>query len=230
MYDQPLSYTRLKHIYMPTDYFLQMIKTLREEEEVVLYSSIPTTTQDEENAITSFLEEEYLMESLIYPGTLPEFNAKAAIWAAKTIYYTAISILYRDKNSEELLQLFPKYDDSIDTSAMLSADLCLRFLPDMIVQLELIDSNDIMVEYLSKLINQWHYSGIRSSKLDIDTLNFDELVINNLMTRIYADRVIKFNKLQLALHPTLAPIIKGILGNHSSAYWREFETAIKTHE
>lgn len=215
---------------MPCDYFLQMIKTLREDEEVVLYSSIPVITKAEKDAVTSLLEEEYLLESLTHPDELPEFNSVAALWAATTIYYTAISILYRNKSSEEYTQLFPTYNGIIDTSAILSADLTLRFLPDMIAQLEQIDSTDLIINVLTKLINQWHYSGIRSQKLDIDTLNFGDITINNLMTRIYADRVIKHKNLQLALHPALTSTIKGFLGNHGTSYWREFETAIKAHE
>ena len=57
---------------MQKNYFLEMIKSLREEEEVVLYDRILKTTQEEDQVVIAYLESTYQNEILNYPFTAPK--------------------------------------------------------------------------------------------------------------------------------------------------------------
>ena len=59
---------------MSQQYFLQMIKHLRECEEVILYEKVISWENTEEQDLIDFLSQEYQNESLNYPYQISEFN------------------------------------------------------------------------------------------------------------------------------------------------------------
>lgn len=209
---------------MPGKYFLNMIEHLRQHEDVILYVNILQTDTEEEAKVVSFLEQEYETESLDYPGTPPDFDKNAALWAAKTIYTASQLLVYRKNRVEELGALLPPYDKEQNAEAIISADLCLRFLPSVLRQLTFIDPEDALIPILEGILTQWHYSGTNYT-LDIEKLNFEAIIANDCLRSMYADRVTRYKKLALATHPALKEIISGDMGNLGKEYWNEFKQA-----
>jgi hypothetical protein len=211
-------------------YFLQMVQDLRKNEEVLLYENILQTHETEEQEVSKFLADEYAAEALNYPHTPPLFDPPAALWAAKTLYIAAQLVLYRKPKTDDLPALLPMYTGEITPSAMVSADLCLRFLPDVVNQLKLMDANDVLIPLLIHILNNWHYSGI-SYPLDTDTLNLDILQKNKCLHQLYLNRVITYKNQHLAQHPALLPGIKASLGIFTREFWNELNLEIlNTHE
>src|SRR5690349_9392870 len=116
-------------LFMAVHHFYNMIRSLRTDEQVVLYNNVLEIGEEDLNATLAFLENEFKKESLDYPYTCPSFNLLAGLWGAKTIYTAAQLLLYREHKEADLSALFPDYTNSPDASEMISADLCLRFLP-----------------------------------------------------------------------------------------------------
>ena len=141
-------------------YFLNTIQTLRKQEEAVLYEKLLPISEQEKKEAADFLYQEYQQEALEYPYQVPEFDVFAALWAADFLYTALQLVLHREQKEQDLVQLLPDFPNEITPSAILSADLCLRFLPDVIIQLKLIDSEDALIEILEKQLTLWHYSGI----------------------------------------------------------------------
>ena len=139
---------------MITPYFLKMIRTLRQQEEIMLYGNILQVTDAEAREVVVFLEKEYEAEALNYPYSIPSFDDTAALWAAKTVYIAAQLILYRETKNEALPLILPDFTGDVTPAAILSCDLCLRFLPTMIVQLKAIDSEDELIQVLENLLQQ----------------------------------------------------------------------------
>ncbi|UZR97434.1 hypothetical protein [Chondrinema litorale] len=207
---------------MQKNYFLEMIKSLREEEEVVLYDRILKTTQEEDQEVIAYLESAYQNETLNYPFLAPKFNADAAIWSAKTIYIAAQLVLYRQNPSKDLVALFPV--DEIETSpeTILSVDLCFRFMPSLLNQLKLIDSSDFLLEILENKLEKWHYSGINYS-LKLEATDYKTILDNQCLEQLYLNRIIKYKNIKLAKIPLFYNKISSNMGIYSETYWEGFK-------
>jgi hypothetical protein len=161
--------------------------------------------------VIQFLNTEYEKEKKEYPLLAPDFDADAAFWAAKTVYISAQLLLYRANKETDLPQLLPDFGQEQTAEAILSADLCLRFLPDIITHLQLIDPEDALLPLLQKIIHQWHYSGI-AGELSTEHLDFEPVMHNPCLWHLYIDRVIAYQKKNLANLPILRDKIKASLG------------------
>jgi hypothetical protein len=203
------------------NHFLNMIRELRLKEEIMLYNNLLTVSLDDTNAVTDFLKDEFEREALDYPHTAPSFDSNAAAWSAKTVYLSAQCLLYRENNPEDLEYYLPPYDLELNAAAMISADLCLRFLPSMITQLKLIDSEDALIPILENHLQYWHYSGV-SYPLDIEKLDFNTVASSPCLHALYGNRIIFNRKLSLAKHDLFANSIGASMGIYGTQLWKEF--------
>jgi hypothetical protein len=108
---------------------------------------------------------------------------------------------------------------------MVSADLCLRFIPDILVQLKLIDPEDGLIGVLENFLVTWHYSGI-SYALDIQMLNFEQIIANPSLKQLYIDRVIHHKRMDLAKHADLSEGVKSSLSIFADLFWKELKKEI----
>ncbi|MGV3539951.1 MAG: hypothetical protein ACO1OQ_09080 [Rufibacter sp.] len=198
--------------------FFQTIDTLRRKEELMLFTKVMEVNYEEEALVAELLELEHERESLNYPFTAPAFDAAAAIWAAKTVYFASQLLLYREQSAQELSALLPVLPQQPNASAILSADLCLRFLPPLLQQAQLINSEDALVPILEQHLEQWHYSAV-GHDLTIENLNFEAILDNNCLLQLYTDRVIERKSLKLAEQSPIKEQIKASLGNYASTFW-----------
>lgn len=211
------------------DYFFKMIQRLRQDEEIMLDGNVLDISSQGASKVADFLEAEYGREILEYPYTAPEFNSNAATWAAKIVYLTAQLILYRENKQAELQILLPDYEHDVNPSAIISADLCLRFLPNIIQQLRLIDSEDPLIDILEKKLTKWHYSGV-SYPLDISQFDFTFVESNPSLFQLYSDRIIENKNLHLAHHPLFQQHINAQLGIYGVDFWNEFKILTPPHD
>lgn len=209
------------------DYFLKMIRHLREQEEIMLYGNLLTFPAQEAAAVGAFLTEEYEREASGHPVHSPKFNVDAAIWAAQLVYVSAQLMLYRENKEKDLTLLLPSYTHVIDSSAMVSADLCLRFLPDMLIQLKLIDSEDALIALLEKILRTWHYSGV-TYKQDAREFDFTTITGDAAFFQLYCDRIFDYKILTLAQHPVFRETIVSQLGMYGAEFWNELKLTTPT--
>lgn len=118
-------------------------------------------------------------------------------------------ILYRKDNETQLEKLFPKINFEENPSTILSIDLCFRFIPELIIQLELINMEDPLLKILKTQLHKWHYSGINSD-LKETNLNFDTIYPNKCLFQLYLNRVVQYKKIKLSQLPILN---KGLINN-----------------
>ncbi len=203
------------------NYFLDTIRHLRRQEEVVIYDRYAPITTDVQESVTAFLKEEYERECLEYPNGAPDFDGAAALWAARTIYITAQFLLYREKTGTETSELLPSYGDLQTPGAILSADLCLRFLPDILEKAREISLEDPLIMLLEKHLYQWHFSGV-GYPLHKERLDWPLILESDCVRKLYVDRIIQRRSLSLTGIPVLQTWIKAALGDHGSHYWKEY--------
>ena len=205
-----------------TKYLLQSVRQLRQQEEALLYGYLLTPSEEDQAETVRFLEAEYHRESPEYPYLVPPFNPAAAGWAARTVYLAIQWIVYREHTAKELAHLLPDYPGEATASALLSADLLLRFLPDIITQVRLIDAEDHLVNLLEDKLHRWHYSGV-AYPLTPERLSFDAVTVDACVYQLYVDRVITHRNVFLAHHPALEEGIRASLGMFAPNFWQDFE-------
>lgn len=214
---------------MKQNYFLNMVQHLRQHEEVMLFGNILHINDTDADETVAYLQEQYLTESLEYPYTAPPFDAAAALWAAKTMNMAAQLLLYRENKPDDLAGLFPAFDREMTGASVLSADLCLRFLPDALRELKIIDSLDPLILILENILQQWHYSGIHYP-LDLGKINFEAGLSDPCMRQLYLDRIIHYKNMGLAQHGLFRNHISAALGLYAPHYWKEFQTEKQIHD
>lgn len=173
--------------------FLNMIKNLRQNEEVMLYANILEIAEEESIEVIEFLKSEYQQESFNYPYQALAFNNEAALWAAKLLYTAAQLMLYRENKEADLEKLIPEFNREITPPEILSADLCLRFLPAIVVQLRIIDPEDRLISILEEHLKKWHYSAINYT-LEIGDLEFKQIIESPTLQQLYINRIIEYKK------------------------------------
>lgn len=198
---------------------LDTIQHLWAYEKMLLHGQLLEANPSDEKATIAFLREMYGQESLNYPHIAPEFDENAALWGAKTLYIATQLLLNRTHNASDLPSLLPMYPTS-SPSTMLSADLCLRFIPDLIVHVQAIDTEDVLLKLLNNLMQQWHYSGI-AYRQEVETLDFSTITSDLCLSQLYVDRVIQCRRLPLAQHPVLLPRVQASLGGFTGVLWEE---------
>ncbi len=211
---------------MSENRFLNMIKTLREEEEVILHENILTFKDGEHELVIEYLRNQYDIEGNNYPHQKPPFHEQAALWGAQMAYIAAQLILYRKNEETELKGLFPEFKQELTPPIILSADLCLRFIPIMIRQLKVFDQEDHLIEVLEKIIQHWHYSGISylESAEQLSIVKYNDACLMQL----YANRIIRYKNTTLAKHEVFSPWVNSSMGMHHQMFWPELE--LESHE
>lgn len=218
-------------------YFLDTIGHLRRHEEMLIYDRFTTITTKAEQAVGEFLQQEYERECLGFPGIAPNFEQGAAIWAARTVFIASQLLLSREKDAQDMVALLPDYKGAMTPGAILSADLCLRCLPDVIGKAKEISPDDPLIQLLEAILWKWHYSGIGhlswpgedrtpiegrtfiGDKTHID--NWESIAGNECLLQLYVDRAIDRQAIALAKEPILRSAIMAAMGDHSAYFWKE---------
>lgn len=196
---------------MTEQFFLRMITLLRNEEQVLVYACIPDFSASEGEEVKRFLATEYANECLEYPGHPPAFDASAALWAAQYVYITAQLILYRETPEALLPTHLPEYNGDLTPESILSADLCLRFLPVMLEQITLIDPEDALIPLLRQVLEKWHFSAALSGIIT-EPSDTESVLQHPTIRQLYCDRIIRSNFSELDKHPAFQSFITASLG------------------
>jgi MoxR-vWA-beta-propeller ternary system domain bpX4 len=209
------------------NYFLSMIRRLREHEDVLLYGNTLTISEEDQVSVIGYLKEEYDREALDHPPIVPDFDGTAALWAALHVYLSAQLLLYRDSKPSNLPGLLPPFlpDSGLTPGAILSADLSLRFIPYLITQLKLIDAEDELIQLLESTMRQWHYSAI-GHDMEIEGLDFSVVTSNACLHALYCDRIVANRKPTLANHPAFEEYVRASMGIFGSQLWKEFTPTV----
>ncbi|RQO30275.1 hypothetical protein DBR32_11925 [Taibaiella sp. KBW10] len=201
-------------------YFLDTLMQLRNSEELVLFHKSFTIDAEEAALVTDFLERCYDEECLSYPGQAPPFNAAAALWAAQTVYFTAQLYLFRTDTLKDLAGLFPEPKFSADAGAILSADLCLRFLPKLIQELRYADPEDPLCALLARRLVPFHYSAIGTKEVAIDSINWEQEPTDSCYRYLYLNRIVERKDLERAAVPYWKQSISDHLGAYKTTFWK----------
>ncbi|WP_185144338.1 hypothetical protein [Chryseobacterium sp. KLBC 52] len=208
--------------------FLDTIFLLRKEECITLFSSLQQISPQEEVEAGDYFETEFEKERLEFLSDQFTCSKETAVWAAKVLYHSAQLYLIRENTEKNIENLVPGFKGIRDIPSILSADLSLRFLPQVIVALHTIDPEDPLIAMLENILMQFHYSGI-GYDLDLRNVNWQEELNDNTYRKLYLERIVEKRDYKLAEIPFINKILIAEFGMHKEAFWRELKTITEDH-
>jgi hypothetical protein len=200
--------------------FLDTIYHLRTIEQIILYNKIGAISRTEDIDTVLFLETEYENETLEYPDGALKFNSDAALWAAKIVYSAAQLLLYREHKISDLNVFLPEYKGKMDASVLLSADICLRFLPQIILEKKRMDADDLVIPILENHLVQFHYSAI-GFEVDMIKIDFEILATNNCLQQLYIDRIVQRKAIKFTESDFIKKQLEIGFGDYRKIFWAQ---------
>ena len=187
---------------------MDFLKSLFESGEV----TVPRSVTDDSESVQRLLivTERIWRES--WPGTAPAFNVNVAHQAADVLLLLCQSVVYRELDegqvAAQLQQVGLHPDDSPSTHY--SADMLLRFLPQIAERLQRTSSNDPVFALLRDIAKAWPLSavGIAECVPEILPTAFGD----PSLFRVYVDRIIAASDAARLSVPGVANAVEAALG------------------
>ena len=167
------------------------------------------------------LKKYYEEDRIEMPYTAPEYSEEAALWAAEYLYKAVQLTVLRDAGEEVIKEHLKSYTGHTNPSAIFSADLLLRYLPQLFELAKGLAPDDILVQELRNTALQWPFSSIG---IELEQPAADEIILENLSLRYaYIDRIIGAKDKQRIKNPLVTNYIHEVTGEHLCSLWPGFE-------
>ncbi len=146
-------------------------------------------------------------------GEAPPLEMEAAVWAATLLAGAARLAIARDLGAAEVQKVFAKpCPKPRSPSVDYSADLFLRYVPDLLGWVTRLASGDPLVEHLRRLAEQWPLSSVGIHGLKIGSL--DSFIGHPSLRQLYIDRILQRGDASRLSEPRVAAGIRTALGAH----------------
>jgi len=202
--------------------FLDTLFLLRKDECITIFTDLPEISKKEEEDAADYFESEFEKERLEFLSDEISCNRETAVWAAKILYHSAQLYLIRENTAKDLHKLIPNFKGKRDISSILSADLSLRFLPQIISALQNVDPEDTLVKMLENILQQFHYSAV-GLDLDLGEINWEEELKDKTYRKLYLERIVGTKAYPLAEIPYVNKLLIAEFGLHKDAFWKELK-------
>lgn len=202
--------------------FLDTLFLLRKEECITIFTDLHEISKNEEQDAADYFESEFEKERLEFLSDQISCDQKTAVWAAKVLYHSAQLYLIRKDTAKDLEKLIPQFIGKRDVSSLLSADLSLRFLPQIISSLQIADPEDPLIKILENILQQFHYSGI-GFDLNLEKINWEEELKDKTYRKLYLERIVEKKAYNLAEIPYINQLLMAEFGIYKEIFWRELK-------
>lgn len=202
--------------------FLDTLFLLRKEECITIFTDLQEISKKEEQDAADYFESEFEKERLEFLSDQINCDHGTAVWAAKLMYHSAQLHLLRENTAKDLNKLIPSFKGKRDVSAILSADLSLRFLPQIISVLQNAEPEDTLIKMLENILRQFHYSGI-GFDLDLENINWEEELKEKTYRKLYLERIVENKAYKLAEIPYINQLLIAEFGMYKEIFWKELK-------
>jgi len=174
----------------------------------------PATLQDASLVLYNF----YRDDIQDMPPSCPPFQEDAALWAA-TLTYRIVQ-LTEEPSHLPLTTLLPAYTSPVTPAAIYSADLCLRYLPDLMQHTQ----TDNLRNFVLQTAAQWPFS---STGMQVSPTGSIEPILHDAaLLQAYADRIIVTRDTNRCQHPGIKSAVIKAMGNYQEILWPGFNPDI----
>ena len=184
----------------------------------------PFPKKDRQEAV-KVLQHFYQQEVLEMPNQAPFFSEEAAAWAAEYLYRAIQLVMLRDLGEEVIEQHLKPYSQPITPQAIVSVDLCFRYLSDLFDLAKGLAPNDPLVLRLKETAKRWPFSSV-GMELELP-LRHQIILDDHCLRYAYIDRIIKAKDKQRAKIPEITVLIQEALGDYAVSLWPEVHAFIQ---
>jgi hypothetical protein len=170
------------------------------------------------DASAVLLEDLYHHDKTGMPYNAPAFDPDAALWAAGYVFRVSQFILLRDIAATEMLDWLGGFAGTQSPEAIYSADLTLRFLPDLFRLASGLAPDDPLVINLREIAVKWPYSSVGITGIDTPMI-----CEHPSLRQAYLDRIIRMKDIQRLNDPVTKELLKEILGANQPVLWPELD-------
>jgi len=201
----------------------EFILSLKEEGRVAIKGKLhPFDAQDFEES-KQLLRKYYDEDRIEMPFDPPVYSEKAALWASEYLY-TAIQLtVLRDAGEEMIFEHLKPFDGDNDPSEIYSADLMLRYMPELFELAKGLAPADVLVQELRRTALSWPFSSV-GIELE-QAVNDDNIFDHPSLKYVYVDRIIKEKDKTRLKNARVVDCIHEIAGEHLQIFWPEFENS-----
>ncbi|MCK6694735.1 MAG: hypothetical protein L6Q97_21875 [Thermoanaerobaculia bacterium] len=198
------------------------LQSLFAEGKVVATGKTGAFTPDDllsaEQALRQFYEE----DALEMPAIAPDFHAAAALGATQYLYNAVQLIINRDLDAEAVENHLACLPEPASPEIIYSADLTLRYLPELFTLAKGLSPRDIVVVKLRETATRWPFSSVGVEPGDEYTL--ENIVGHPSLKYAYADRILAKKDKKRAQHPQIKDLVSEMLGAYPAELWPEWES------
>jgi len=170
----------------------EFIRRLLDQGEAVLKGR-PQSSQSQHEAVAAFLREAFADYRLEIAGPLIEFDAATAVAASELVWHACWFLVNRSEPNEVLEERLVMPNLPTTASQHLSADLVLRYLPQIHRRVQALTPGDALAQLLGRVLRQWPLSGVLSDVDEEPTTDLDLGGHPGLML-FYAERLARKEK------------------------------------
>jgi hypothetical protein len=170
-------------------------------------------------------------------GEAPELDLSVARWAAQLLAESARLTVARDLGPQHVARIFARgCSEPRSAEVDYSADLFLRYLPDLIRLVERLAAEDPLATRLRKLAEEWPLSSVGVAGLSVAAIEpfieqpglrqlyVDRILATGDLSRLSDPRVALAARAALGAHPELAPAVAKAIGTVAGTRdWGSFE-------
>ncbi len=177
-----------------------------------------------EAAETRLLLEMDRRERLEFPGEAPALSLPAAQWATATFYQACQLLVCRDVPAAETAEaLAAACPPARSPEVHYSADLVLRYLPDLLGTARRLAAGDTLVDALVRIALEWPLSSVGVPGLKPEGLSeIDTFIGHRGLRQLYADRILQHDDTGRIQHPAARAAVMASVGQHAGIFGPNF--------
>jgi hypothetical protein len=202
----------------------EFISGLINEGDVTVAGDLLNFEEADMRTATIHLQQYYEDDCREMPHTATDLDIDAALWAAGYLYTTVQFILLRNLDASLLDTHLRPYTGERTPAAIYSADLTLRYLPDLFVLAKGLSPSDPLIARFYQTAYQWPFSATAiplDGEVDLSVIN-----THASLRQAYTDRIILARNLQRCALPENLPFVRAALGAHAGVLWPQFESVL----
>jgi hypothetical protein len=194
------------------------VKDLLQKGSVILSPEIHPFSNEDLDEVAGLIERYHQWDAFHLPLDAPDYEPKAAVWAASYLYRALQFLLLRNLGEDLIEANLQPYDGEITAAAVYSADLLLRNLPHVYDLARSLSPSDPLVLKMQEIARKWPFSAV-----GIPVEDAARIPDHPSLQLAYADRVIAAKDRKSARETMLNFQIQAALGNFAPLFWPEFE-------
>ncbi len=146
-------------------------------------------------------------------GEAPDLDLPVARWAAQMLAESARLTIARDLGPQNSARIFSRTcPEPRSAEVDYSADLFLRYLPDLIKLVERLAADDPLAKRLRQMAGEWPLSSVGVKELSI--ADIEPFIDHPALRQLYVDRILATGDVSRLGDPRVATAVRVALGAH----------------